>query len=269
MSRARESRQPGGGSRRILVSAAAIAVWMSGHAAAQNALPGDLVYLRDVDPAIVQDIRYATSNNFVGHPLPGYDAPECILRRDVAAALRQVQADLAGSGFALKVYDCYRPTRAVRAMAQWAGDGRSARATKRFFPNLPKNQLFALGYISARSKHSTGTAIDLTLVETARPRVAVFDPGAAYGPCTGPAAERAPDTSVDMGTGYDCLDVLSHTANAAIGGEARRRRNLLVAAMARRGFRNYYREWWHFEYAAAAPAAYYDAPIRPRAASPN
>jgi D-alanyl-D-alanine dipeptidase len=253
----------------MLASAAAIAIWMSGPAAGQGVLPGDLVYLRDVDPSIIQDIRYATSNNFVGRPLPGYDAPECILRRAVAAALRRVQTDLAASGLSLKVYDCYRPTRAVRAMAQWAGNGRSPGATKRFFPNLPKNQLFALGYIAARSKHSTGIAVDLTMVETGHARVAAFDPRAAYGPCTGPAAARAPDTSIDMGTGFDCLDVLSHTASPAIRGEARRHRDLLVAAMARRGFRNYHREWWHFEYAAAAPVAYYDAPIRARVASPD
>ena len=81
---------------------------------AQGTLPDGLVYLRDVAPAIAQDIRYAGSNNFVGRPLDGYGAAECILRRDVAAALARVQTDLAGSGLALKVYDCYRPTRAVR-----------------------------------------------------------------------------------------------------------------------------------------------------------
>jgi D-alanyl-D-alanine dipeptidase len=244
-------------------------IWTFALAIAQGALPGSLVYLRDIDPGIVQDIRYAGSNNFVGRPLPGYDAAECILRRDVAAALARVEADLAASGLGLKVYDCYRPTRAVRAMAQWAADGRDAGATKRFFPRLPKNQLFALGYIAAHSQHSTGLAIDLTLIERTRGETPAFDPAAAYGPCTGPLAQRAPDSSVDMGTGYDCLDVLSHTANGAIGAEQRRWRNLLVAAMAKRGFTNYRREWWHFGYGSPASAAYYDVPIRPRAGKPT
>ena len=94
----------------------------------ESSLPPGFVYLRDVDPTIAQDIRYAGSNNFVGHPLPGYVAPECILRRDVALALKQVQADLAAAGRGLKVYDCYRPTQAVRAMVRWAYDRTAGRA---------------------------------------------------------------------------------------------------------------------------------------------
>ena len=81
----------------------------AGPAHGEGTLPDGLVYLRDIDPTIVQDMRYAGSNNFVGRPLDGYEAAECILRRDVAMALAQVQKDLAGSGLGLKVYDCYRP----------------------------------------------------------------------------------------------------------------------------------------------------------------
>ena len=77
---------------------------------------------------------------------------------------------------------------------------------------------------------------------------------AAYGPCTGPAAQRAPDNSLDMGTGYDCFDAMSHTASPAIGAEQRRRRTLLLAAMTKRGFRNYHREWWHFSYGSPSAA---------------
>jgi D-alanyl-D-alanine dipeptidase len=227
-------------------------------------LPPGFVYLRDVDPTIAQDIRYAGSNNFVGRPLPGYDAAECILRRDVAAALKAVQADLASSGFALKVYDCYRPVRAVRAMWRWANDGDDGGATKHFFPRLQKNTLFALGYIAARSAHSTGAAVDLTLIELARAPAGAFAAATGYGPCAGPAASRLPDNGVDMGTGFDCFDTNSHTSSSAVGAEARRWRGVLVAVMARHGFKNYYREWWHFSYPDRAPDAYYDFPIRPR-----
>jgi len=237
-----------------------------GAAAAQGPLPAGFVYLADVDATIAQDIRYATSNNFVGRPLAGYGAPECVLRRDVAAALKQVQADLKDDGRALKVYDCYRPERSVRAMAQWAYDGRAGAGLKRFFPRLDKRSLFALGYIAAVSRHSTGTAVDLTLIELARPRAGSFDPSAAYGPCTGAADQREPDDGVDMGTGYDCLDVNSHTRSAAVGAEAQRWRKLLVAAMRKRGFVNYFREWWHFSYAGGGAASHYDFPILPRGA---
>jgi D-alanyl-D-alanine dipeptidase len=229
---------------------------------AAGALPPGFVYLRDVDPTIAQDIRYAGANNFVGRPLPGYGAAECVLRRDAALALKQVQTDLAAAGLGLKVYDCFRPARAVRAMAQWANDGGSGRATKRFFPKLEKRNLFALGYIAAQSAHSTGTAVDLTLVARPSAPAAPFDPAAAYGSCAGPAAERAPDDSLDMGTGYDCFDTASHTASGVIGEEQRRHRAALVEAMRKRGFRNYFREWWHFSY--GTPAGSYDVPIGPR-----
>jgi D-alanyl-D-alanine dipeptidase len=232
-------------------------------ALAAGALPPDLVYLRDIDPGIAQDIRYASADNFVGRPLPGYADAECVLRGDAARALKQVQADLAASGLGLKVYDCYRPTRAVRAMAQWANDGRNAEATKRFFPRLEKAKLFALGYIAMRSAHSSGTAVDLTLVALPTTPAAAFDAAASYGSCAGPATQRAPDDSLDMGTGYDCLDAASHTASPAVGEEHRRRRATLVTAMRKRGFRNYFREWWHFSY--GAPAGYYDLPINPPA----
>jgi zinc D-Ala-D-Ala dipeptidase len=232
-------------------------------ALARDGVPPGFVYLRDVDASIAQDMRYASYDNFVGHPLPGYGAPECLLRRDAAEALKQVQADLARQKLRLKVYDCYRPTRAVHAMAAWSHDGSRADATKRFFPTLNKSNLFALGYIASQSAHSTGTAIDLTLMKLPAVDVAPFEPGARYGPCTAPAAERAPDTSLDMGTGFDCFDTRSHTGSGGITAEQMRARATLGAAMRKHGFRNYFREWWHFSY-GPQPSLGYDVPIGPR-----
>jgi D-alanyl-D-alanine dipeptidase len=245
------------------VIAAALLLAFAAPAAAREALPAAFVYLRDVEPSIAQDTRYAGHDNFVGHPLPGYGAAECVLRRDVAMALRKVQADLAGAGLSLKTYDCYRPTRAVAAMARWANDGARDNPTKRFYPTLEKRTLFASGYIALQSAHSTGTAIDLTLVALPAAPGAPYDPAARYGPCAAPAAERAPDNSIDMGTGFDCFDVKSHTASGAIPAEAKRWRATLLAAMRAHGFKNYFREWWHFTY-GATPAQRYDFPIVPR-----
>jgi len=244
-----------------IVAAIVLAALMQ-TAAAQGALPAGFVYLRAVDPSIAQDIRYAGSDNFVGRPLPGYEAAECILRRDVAVALKRVQADLAASGLSLKVYDCYRPTRAVRAMAAWVNDGRSQAATKRFFPKLAKSSLLRAGYIASQSRHSAGTTIDLTLMRAGAAPAPAFDQTAAYGPCTAPLAQRSPDNAVDMGTSFDCFDAASHTASAAISAEQRRWRNVLVAAMRKQGFANYDHEWWHFSYAGSAGAPAYDFPIR-------
>jgi len=250
--------------RTYALTAALVLTALSVPAAARDALPAGFVYLRDIDASITQDMRYASRDNFVGHPLPGYDAPECVLRREVALALSKVQADLAPANLSLKVYDCYRPTRAVVAMARWAKDGALDQPTKRFFPALQKRTLFASGYIATQSAHSTGTAIDLTLVRLPAASAAPFGPAAAYGPCTADAAQRAPDSSIDMGTGFDCFDRRSHTGNGAILAEQKRWRGVLLAAMRRHSFKNYFREWWHFTYAGAMPDQRYDFPIVPR-----
>jgi D-alanyl-D-alanine dipeptidase len=264
---------------------------LAGAAVAQGRLPPGFVYLRDVAPSIAQDMRYASDDNFTGRPLPGYDAPECVLRRDVAQALARVQTDLAKQSLGLKVYDCYRPTRAVRAFARWSQTPDPAPPTKRFFPTLEKRTLFAYGYIAAVSAHSTGNAVDLTLIPIGNASSSVHSrasgnpepqtqtlrnipgsplargrtvegPHVAYGPCTGAADKRAPDNSLDMGTAFDCFDNKSHTLSAAIGAEQKRRRSLLLAAMRARGFHNYFREWWHFSFGTRGPA--YDVPIERR-----
>ena len=242
--------------RPLLATALAL---IAGAAAAQS-LPQGFVRLRDVDPSIVQDIRYATVNNFTGRPLPAYDAGECILRRAAALALKRVQADLAQVNLSLKVYDCYRPTRAVAAMARWAADPHATPDTRRFYPGLRKDRLFALGYIASHSAHSRGVAVDLTLVPHGAQQPP-FDPNARYGSCAGPQAERAPDDSLDMGTSFDCFSVKSYT-RAVVSAAQRQRRDQLVQAMARHGFVNYKREWWHFSYPAADRRRGYDFPVR-------
>jgi zinc D-Ala-D-Ala dipeptidase len=231
---------------------------------AREMLPPGFTYLRDIDSSIAQDIRYATADNFTGHPLPGYGAAECILRRETAGALKRVQADLARENLGLKVYDCYRPARAVRAMADWAHDGKDDETTRRFYPALHKRNLFALGYIAAQSKHSTGTTVDLTLIKLPAASAPRFDPVARYGPCTGPFAKRAPDNSIDMGTGFDCFDTRSYGTSSAIAPEQRRWRTVLNTAMRRHGFANYFREWWHYSFTGAAEPRTYDFAITPR-----
>jgi D-alanyl-D-alanine dipeptidase len=239
----------------------ALAVLMPLAVVAAEGLPKGFVYLRDIDPSIAQDMRYAGPNNFTGRPLPGYDAPECMLRREVAEALVKVQADLAAQKLGLKVYDCYRPLRAVLAFARWAKSADDG-TTKRFYPKLDKTKLFADGFIAAHSAHSEGVAVDLTLIPRDAAPAPPYDPHAKYGPCTAPAAQRAPDNSLDMGTGFDCFDAMAHTLALGIGAEPARRRGVLLAAMRKRGFRNYFREWWHFSYGARREA--YDIPIAPR-----
>ena len=225
-----------------------------------QSLPGGFVFLRDIDPTIMVDIRYAGSNNFVGRPLRGYEADECAVKRDVGLALKRVQQELAAQKLSLKMLDCYRPARAVADIAAWAQNGSETTTGRRYNPSFSKRDLFRLGYIAERSGHSAGAAVDLTLVDLNADKAPKFDPTKAYADCTAPVSTRAPEGSVDMGTGYDCSDAKAHTAAQSITPEQRRWRNLLVTAMARQGFVNYAKEWWHFSVPSAAGLAY-DFPI--------
>jgi D-alanyl-D-alanine dipeptidase/CHAT domain-containing protein/Tfp pilus assembly protein PilF len=242
----------------LAVGALALVVLLGGIAAAKDtssgssALPSGFVYLRDVDPTIEQDIRYATQRNFTGRRVPGYEAGECILLRAAARALKQVQADLRPQGFTLKVYDCYRPTRAVRAFLAWAKADASSPQSQRYYPRVERGKLVAQGYIAAVSAHSLGIAVDVTLVPLANPGAPAFNPQADYGPCTAPKAGREPDDGVDAGTGFDCFDPISHTGSAEITAEQRANRTLLIKVLTPRGFDNYVGEWWHFRYLRAA-----------------
>jgi D-alanyl-D-alanine dipeptidase len=228
-------------------------------------LPRGLVYLRDVAPEIQQDIRYASSQNFTGRPVAGYEAAECLLTRPTAFALRKVQERMPPNR-ALKVYDCYRPERAVADFLAWADDPRAQRTKPDYFPTVDKARLFELGYISRRSLHSRGTAVDVTIVDLGA------DPTGhrvATGECFRPYDQRAHDNSLDFGTGYDCFHPLSATASRAISDTARQNRDFLVHEMSLAGFENYHREWWHFDYREEPSKIAFDFTIRAKQPGPR
>jgi D-alanyl-D-alanine dipeptidase len=216
-------------------------------ASAGSALPRGLVYLRDIDPTIVQDIRYAGSHNFVGRPIRGYLAAECILSVPAANALKSVQAMLAEKKLSLIVWDCYRPKRAVADFLQWSRNPTHSEMKAEFYPRTDKASLFALGYIAIRSAHSRGSTVDLGIVPSGFSSAPPPDPSHSLKPCTAPKGERFEDGTIDFGTGYDCLDVLGSTANPLVGEPARHNRQTLKSYMKGAGFRPYFREWWHFE----------------------
>jgi len=229
---------------------------LSGAAAAKEpGLPAGFVHLRDVAPTIVQDIRYAGAFNFTGARVPGYRAAECILWRPAAEALARAQERLKAEGFLLKVYDCYRPVQAVRAFAAWSRGAGGDAMKPIFYPAFDKSQLFALGYIASKSHHSLGIAVDIGLIAASD---ADLPTPTMAGACDGPFAERAKESSLDFGTAFDCFSPKSATRNPSISKEARANRNRLARALAAEGFRNYPKEWWHFDYAGGS------APTRPR-----
>jgi zinc D-Ala-D-Ala dipeptidase len=214
---------------------------------AGSALPKGFVYLRDIDPTIAQDIRYAGSHNFVGRPIKGYLAAECILSASAANALETVQRMLADKKLSLIVWDCYRPQRAVDDFLQWSKDPTHSEMKAEFYPRTDKEKLFALGYLARRSAHSRGSTVDLGIVPSAFSLAPQPAASQSLKPCTSPKGERFEDGTIDFGTGYDCLDVLGHTSNALVGTIARHNRQTLKSYVERAGFRPYAKEWWHFE----------------------
>lgn len=172
-------------------------------------------------PMAVLEMRYATTDNFTGSVLPGYDAPVALLRREAAKALGNAAKQVEAQGYRLKIWDAYRPVRATLAMVSW---------TER----QGRTDLLDDGYIARRSRHNQGVAVDLTLV-------------------------RAHDgTELDMGTPFDEFSARSHTANAT--GIVAANRRILVDAMTSAGFANYTSEWWHFSYSVPDPLPF-DLPL--------
>ncbi len=228
-------------------------------------MPPTMVYLKDIDATIAQDIRYAGAHNFLGRPVAGYEAAHCILRRSVAEALARIQHRLSQRGLGLKVYDCYRPARAVRDFIRWARDKHDTKRKAEFYPTLRKGDLFKRRFISMKSKHTLGNTVDLTLIPlgSATPP---FDQTAPQLACHGPANTRGRDNSLEFGTGYDCFHARSGRGLEPGHELAWRNRALLTRAMASEGFKNYFREWWHFKLPGAGAGAAMDFPVRGKGA---
>ncbi|WP_031525398.1 M15 family metallopeptidase [Streptomyces sp. NRRL F-5123] len=224
--------------------------------------PAQFVALRDVDPTIIQEMRYITPHNFTGAPVDGYRKAMCILTRPAAEGLHRVQQGLLRRGYSLKVYDCYRPQRAVDDFVAWAADLDATQMKAEFYPQVDKTRLFADGYIAAKSGHSRGSTMDLTVVPLPALPTRPYRPGEPLTPCYGPKAERFPDNSLDMGTGFDCFDTLAHTLDPRVTGVQHANRMLLMDAMQAQGFTNLPEEWWHYTLSSEPfPDTYFDFPV--------
>ncbi|MFH1057903.1 MAG: M15 family metallopeptidase [Pseudomonadota bacterium] len=224
--------------------------------------PADFVDVGEYVPGVQLDIRYFTAHNFVGAPIAGYQAPKCLLTRRAAQALALVQNDLAAFGLALKIYDCYRPQRAVDHFVRWAQDPADVLTRQEFYPTLDKKVLFPQGYIAERSGHSRGSTLDLTIVPLPTPAQPAWD-AALQVECFKPASQRFGDNGLDMGTGFDCFHTLSHARSQEVGPEQRARRALLATLMDRYGFKGLTEEWWHFTLRDEPyPDTYFDFPVR-------
>jgi D-alanyl-D-alanine dipeptidase len=188
-------------------------------------LPADFVYLTDIVPSIVLDIRYAQADNFVGRPIDGYVRPVAVTTLATAEALKKAQTDLERFGLGLKVFDAYRPQKAVDHFVRWAEDERDVRMQSRYYPRVAKRDLFREEYIAAQSGHSRGSTVDVTLV---------------YRETGGFTFE------LDMGSPFDFFDPRSWPDYPALRGWQRANRMFLQTVMEKHGFKPYPKEWWHF-----------------------
>ena len=173
-------------------------------------------------PLIETDIRYFTENNFVGKPIKGYSANKAILTIEAAQALTEVQIDLVKSGMGLKIFDAYRPQRAVDHFVRWAMDIEDTVKKEQFYPNVKKSNLFREGYIAEQSGHSRGSTVDLTMVNLENGR------------------------EIDMGSPWDFFDPVSWPSSTAVTRQQRANRKVLQTIMLEHGFRPIAEEWWHF-----------------------
>ena len=196
------------------------------------------VMISDAVPDAILEVRYYSTYNFVGDRIDGYEAPVALLTREAAGALREVSDELAKQGYRLKIYDAYRPQSAVDHFQRWAADWEDVRMKEYFYPDLDKSLLFSQGYISAKSGHSRGSTVDLTL----------FD--------------MAAGKELDMGGTFDYFGNRSHPNYAGLTEEQAANRALLRDAMLSHGFKGINTEWWHFTLKDEPyPNTYFDFPV--------
>jgi D-alanyl-D-alanine dipeptidase len=228
-----------------------------------DVMPDTFVHIEEVIPNALLDIRYFGEHNFLGVNVDGYYASTCILTRQAAQALANVQKDLAPFNMTLKIYDCYRPQQAVDHFVRWAKDIDDTKTKKEFYPTVDKRNLFRDGYIAERSGHSRGSTVDLTIVPLPAPIQPAYKAGDPLKECYLPAGVRFADNSLDMGTGFDCFHQLSHPENKDLGPQQRSNRLLLKTLMAKYGFRNLPEEWWHFTLNNEPhPDTYFNFPVK-------
>ena len=200
--------------------------------------PSGFVVLADFVPHVVQEIRYYSTYNFIGERIDGYEVPCALLTIEAARALKSVSSEMLVQGYRLKVFDAYRPGRAVRHFVLWGIEDQDIRMKPYFFPELEKQELFSKGYVASQSSHSRGSTVDLTLLDMTTGK------------------------ELDMGSPFDLFSEVSHPDYKGITPEQYENRMRLQRVMVRNGFEPIDCEWWHFSLVQEPyPDTYFDFPV--------
>jgi len=201
-------------------------------------LPKEFVYLSDVDKSIQKELRYLSTNNFIGKKIDGYNNNCLIVTEKTANALKEVQKILSLKGLSLKIFDGYRPQQAVNHFVRWAKDIDDTLMKAKYYPDVPKSELFKQGYIASKSGHSRGSTVDLTIIDVTTKE------------------------ELDMGSPFDFFGIESHPFYKEITKEQKENRMYLREIMLLNGFVPYENEWWHFTLAHEPyPKTYFNFPV--------
>lgn len=206
---------------KIIISLICVAVLTYGFQHKQQ-LPKGFVYAKDSIKDLDVELRYYTANNFVGDTIDGYKSNRLIITQATAKKLKLIQNELQQQNLCLKIYDGYRPQRAVNHFIRWAKVLNDTVSKSQFYPNVKKRNLFKEEYIATRSGHSRGSTLDVTITngDTGEP--------------------------LDMGSPYDFFGQESWVNYNGITEAQKKNRQLLQTVMLKHNFRNYAKEWWHF-----------------------
>ena len=224
----------------LLILVLLLSSWLNtSEIVSENALPSGFVYVDEIVPDVILEIRYFSTYNFIGSRIDGYLAPLAIISEAAALALKQVSDEVIEQGYVLKVFDAYRPQGAVDHFVRWANDEQDTKAKAYFYPDIRKDRLIPDGYIADKSGHSRGSTIDLTLVDMQTGK------------------------ELDMGSPFDFFGLVSHHDTDLISAEQAQNRLILKNAMLKAGFREYAEEWWYFTLRDEPfPDTYFAFPVR-------
>jgi D-alanyl-D-alanine dipeptidase len=226
----------------VLIFQASVSI---GDDAPKAELKSGFVYVSDVDPSIIENLRYCGIDNITGKPLLGYIEARAVLTREAATALSAVQEELVMHGYSLVIYDSYHPVRTYRQLKEWAENPKETGQKDSYFPHLSKQELIQKGYIEIKRDHTRGSTVDVSIIPiNQKIKIPYNKKKRSYKDYKD--IVYFDDGTIDMGSSYDLMDELSRHGSQVIHAEARSNRKMLKDIMENYGFASNDKVWWQY-----------------------